>query len=575
MNDDPRYTIDYHEKTKHSQASVLYSRHYLDWNNRPNPFKVYLDLPSHLLPSSFPIPSMNAISAISSKVDGLDLTPGEKQKQNSRPVSRSDYQYLKLSDLSSILFFSCGITRYVKFDSGSYYMRAASATGALYPIEVYIITTDLHDDKLDAGIYHFNPGEFSLISIRHGDYRKILSSISGNNKSIRNSPISLVFTSNAWRNAWKYQSRSYRHWFWDTGVIVANLLAVSKSMGINTRLIMGFIDDQANRLLGLETHKEASILIAPVGISSLNQNKNVNSESHLLNPQGNSSSSIEPLVHKTYPLSQKENFYPEIWRAYDSSKLVDNKEVALWSKIHRFDKTNNKIEQGKERKWYLLKQPSSKGLKNDLDIGHVILKRGSSRRFSNLSIPLDTLANILINSSELGGNIPIDYKPDHSSLIEFYVLVNSVEGLQSGGYYFNISSQSLDFLKDIPTENFSGHLCLDQSLFANASVVIFLMTDLKIVLDTLGNRGYRAAQLEAGIIAGKIYLLSYALGIGASGSTFYDDEVNDFFCPHDKQKATMIAIGVGVPSYRSKSGSILPVRLSREQILSYNSNTFY
>src|SRR3712207_9426607 len=112
MNDDSRYTIDYHEKTKHSQNSVLYSRYYLDWNNRPNPFKVYLDLPSHLLPSNFPIPSMNAISAISSRVDGLDLTPGGEQKQNSSEVNRSDYQSLKLSDLSSILFFACGITRY-------------------------------------------------------------------------------------------------------------------------------------------------------------------------------------------------------------------------------------------------------------------------------------------------------------------------------------------------------------------------------------------------------------------------------------------------------------------------------
>ena len=50
--------------------------------------------------------------------------------------------------------------------------------------------------------------------------------------------------------------------------------------------------------------------------------------------------------------------------------------------------------------------------------------------------------------------------------------------------------------------------------------MLFLMTNLQKVLEALGNRGYRASQFEAGIIAGKIYLAAYAQGIGASGSTF-------------------------------------------------------
>ena len=129
-------------------------------------------------------------------------------------------------------------------------------------------------------------------------------------------------------------------------------------------------------------------------------------------------------------------------------------------------------------------------------------------------------------------------------------------------------NNSIDLLKNRLSRNISGHLCLDQSLFADASAVIFIMTDLKQVLDILGNRGYRAAQMEAGITAGKIYLLSYANGLGASGSTFYDNEVIEFFSPHAKQKETLIAIGVGIPSYRSKPGRILPVRLTREQMMS-------
>ncbi len=62
---------------------------------------------------------------------------------------------------------------------------------------------------------------------------------------------------------------------------------------------------------------------------------------------------------------------------------------------------------------------------------------------------------------------------------------------------------------------------MEQPLFGDASVVFYLMTNLKSVMSALGNRGYKAAQFEAGVIAGKVYLSAYSLSMGASGSTFY------------------------------------------------------
>jgi hypothetical protein len=114
----------------------------------------------------------------------------------------------------------------------------------------------------------------------------------------------------------------------------------------------------------------------------------------------------------------------------------------------------------------------------------------------------------------------------------------------------------------------SGYLCLWQPLFSDASMVFFLMTDLLNILRTCGNRGYRASQFEAGIIAGKIYLSSYAQQLGASGSTFFDDAVTEFFSPHAKSKSTMMAVGVGVPGYKARPGKVLAARLSRDQLLS-------
>jgi nitroreductase len=72
---------------------------------------------------------------------------------------------------------------------------------------------------------------------------------------------------------------------------------------------------------------------------------------------------------------------------------------------------------------------------------------------------------------------------------------------------------------------------------------------LQPVLGRLGNRGYRAAQLEASIMAGRLYLAAYAQGVGATGLTFYDDAVVRFFSPqhrpHAEGKSVMFLIALG------------------------------
>jgi hypothetical protein len=70
------------------------------------------------------------------------------------------------------------------------------------------------------------------------------------------------------------------------------------------------------------------------------------------------------------------------------------------------------------------------------------------------------------------------------------------------------------------------------------------------VLESYGNRGYRAAQMEAGIIGGKMYLAAYALKRGATGLTFFDDDVTEFFSPHAAGKSCVLVVCVGIPGKR-------------------------
>src|SRR5450759_4258043 len=137
--------LDYHEATKHSELITRESGHLLDWGNRPSPFKVYKNLKAVLLPRDFFLPSEASLKAISG------IHPNTEGS-------------VDVHTLAQLLFFSAGLTRVVKFNSGPYYMRAASATGALYPIELYVVCGDI--SGLKAGVFHFNPLDFSLVQLR-------------------------------------------------------------------------------------------------------------------------------------------------------------------------------------------------------------------------------------------------------------------------------------------------------------------------------------------------------------------------------------------------------------------------
>ena len=99
----------------------------------------------------------------------------------------------------------------------------------------------------------------------------------------------------------------------------------------------------------------------------------------------------------------------------------------------------------------------------------------------------------------------------------------------------------------------AGHLGLGQELPAQAAVDIFWLVDLAPVLARLGNRGYRVAQLDAAIEGGKTYLAAYALGLGATGLTFFDDDVTDFFSPHAAGKDVLFLMAIGHAPRRRRS----------------------
>src|SRR5262249_37290417 len=201
----------YHDGTRHSFWSIRHNAHFLDWTNKPLPFKIYSTVDPTPLRREVPALEMPALEAIfKTHIEGEDDAIPD------------------LKDLTEVLYYSAGITKIKNYPGGEILFRAASCTGALYEIELYLVSAKLPD--LEAGVYHFSPHDLSLRCLRKGDYRGVMAHATGGEKSIVSAPVTIICTGTYWRNSWKYQARTYRHFGWDNGTMLGNLLATAKAL---------------------------------------------------------------------------------------------------------------------------------------------------------------------------------------------------------------------------------------------------------------------------------------------------------------------------------------------------------
>jgi SagB-type dehydrogenase family enzyme len=500
----------YHDGTKHSSQSVRASTHSLDFSNQPLPFKIYTTLPPIPLPEDFSPLTMPALTAIAAPPGG----PGGDQVPD-------------LKALAQILHLGAGITRHRQVENWEYQFRAAACTGALYHIELYLVCAEL--PGLQAGVYHFSVHDFALRRLRVGDHRAVLMRATAGEPAIVRAPAVIICTSTYWRNAWKYQSRAYRHAFWDAGTILANLLAAAGGQVLPARIVLGFADAAVNSLLDVDGDHEASLALLPLGRAAASA------------PGG--APAIQPLGLETQALSPFEVDYPAIRAMHAASSLTSEDEVTAWRgagpsgdpppathstiALHPLDESDAPAD----------------------SVTEAIMRRGSSRRFARRPLTLAQLSTILDRATR---GIPADFlDPPGTSLITPYVIVHAVEGLAPGAYVYLRVSRTLEQLRQGDFRTQAGYLGLEQELPAEASLNVYCLADLHAILARFGNRGYRAAQLEGGIIGGKLYLAAYAERLGATGLTFYDDDVTAFFSPHAAGKSVMFHAALGHPARRA------------------------
>ena len=112
------------------------------------------------------------------------------------------------------------------------------------------------------------------------------------------------------------------------------------------------------------------------------------------------------------------------------------------------------------RRLYSLERPDPNEL-NVKSLGRVIADRGSTRRYAREAIDFASFSALLNHSTR---GIPADFLAgEWGSFLDIYVVVNAVEGLPSGAYYFSPAQQGLEILREGDLREEAGHLCFEQA----------------------------------------------------------------------------------------------------------------
>ena len=399
---------------------------------------------------------------------------------------------LDLAALARVLHLSAGVVRVAEPDGKPPILfRAAGSAGGRFPLELYVAARGIAG--LADGVHWYDPVGHALVQV---------------GPAAADGVSTLVVTGIPWRTGWRYAERGYRHLFWDAGTMLSQALALAGPARLWTR----FPDAAVARLVGADgTHE------LPLALVALEDGEPaVDAGGDAVAGAVDAAPRELPLVTAAFRAGE-EDALGEPWPT--PPPLAGAAAAPVAPATSAAPTTS---------------APSATSATSApaASLDDVILRRGSTRRMdATASVPREALA-FSMAAAMRGIDVP------------HWVAVHAVDGLEPGLYRWP------DLANPLRTGDLRQELlrvCWDQDLGRDAASVVVAAADL----DALGDRGYREAQLAAGLVEGRLHLAAYALGHGASGMTFLDSEIPALL---GEPLAGLLLTCVGVPAYRSRSG---------------------
>ena len=181
--------------------------------------------------------------------------PLERLLQQRRSVRDYRDGVLQLSEIGQLLWSAQGITH----PRG---LRTAPSAGALYPLELYVISGDVNG--LEAGMYHYQAEGHRLARTGSGDLRQRLAHCALDQTWIGNAAAVVVFAAVYERTMRKYGERGVRYVHMEIGHAAQNLFLQAEALGLDTVVVGAFRDDALAELLQLPDAVQP-LLLMPIG----------------------------------------------------------------------------------------------------------------------------------------------------------------------------------------------------------------------------------------------------------------------------------------------------------------------
>jgi len=173
------------------------------------------------------------------------------KRRSQRTFSQKD---LNLEQISQLLWSAQGITS----QRGGFSFRAAPSAGALYPMEIYLLTKD--------GAFHYLPEGHDLNILDKKDLRKALAGSALGQDAISQAPLDIIICSVYSRITSKYGQRGIRYAHIEAGHVAQNIHLQAVALGLSSVPIGAFSDEEVKKILLLPADHEP-LYIIPVGYS--------------------------------------------------------------------------------------------------------------------------------------------------------------------------------------------------------------------------------------------------------------------------------------------------------------------
>jgi SagB-type dehydrogenase family enzyme len=179
----------------------------------------------------------------------------EEALLNRRSVRSYKDSPLTLSEVSQLLWAAQGVT-------SARGLRTAPSAGALYPLEVYVVSGNV--DGLPDGVYQYRPDKHEIALVVRGDKRGELCRAALGQTSVRNAAAVIVFSAVYERTGMKYGDRGIQYVHMETGHAAQNVFLQAVPLELGTVVIGAFYDGAVREVLKMPDG-EQPLYIMPVG----------------------------------------------------------------------------------------------------------------------------------------------------------------------------------------------------------------------------------------------------------------------------------------------------------------------